>query len=70
MNLPNFEIAQLCIAENIKQCIPFNTECVKNMAFAKVGSNFSIFKQALEIRPNKFYGICGSKDVEMTICLK
>ena len=40
------------------------------MAFPKVGSNFDIFKQALENRPNEFYGICDSKDVAMTICLK
>ena len=40
------------------------------MAFPKVGRNFDIFKQALENMPNEFYGICDSKDVAMTICLK
>ena len=70
MSLPDFEIAQFCIVENVKQYIHFNTECVKNMAFPKVGSNFDIFKQALGNRPNEFCGICDSKDVAMTICLK
>ena len=70
MSLPDFEIAQFCIVENVKQYIHFNTECVKNMHFPKVGSNFDIFKQALGNRPNEFCGICDSKDVAMTICLK
>ena len=68
MSLPDFEIAQFCIVENIKQCIHFNTECVKIMAFSEVRSNFGIFKQALENRPNEFYGICDWKDIAMTIC--
>ena len=57
---------QFFIVENSKQCINFNTRCVTNVTFSKVGSTCGIFKQALENRPNESRRICGSKSVAMT----
>ena len=48
MSWLEIEIPQFYIVESRKQCINFNTGCVKNVTIQKVVSNFGIFKQALE----------------------
>ena len=48
MSWLEIEIPQFCIVESSKQCINFNTGCVKNVTIQKFVSNFGIFKQALE----------------------
>ena len=63
MGWSDFEILQFFFVENSKQDMNFNTGCAKNMTFQKFGSNFGIFKQALENRPNEFHRVCGAKDV-------
>ena len=64
----DFDNPQFFIVESSKQCINFNTRCVTNVTFQKVGSNCDIFKEALENRPNEFHSICSLKDVAITIC--
>ena len=44
----DFEIPQFFIVENSKQSMNFNTGCVANVTFQKVGSNCGTFKQASE----------------------
>ena len=68
MSWSDFEIPQFFIFENRKQCINFNKGCVTNVTFQEFGSNYGIFKQALENRPNEFRRTCGSKGVAMTFC--
>ena len=46
MNWSGSEIPYFFIVESSKQCINFNTGCVTNVSFQKVGSNCDIFKQA------------------------
>ena len=67
MGWSDFEIPQLFVIGNSKKCMNFNTGCATNVSFQKVSSNCSVFKQALENRPNEFLSICVSKDVATKI---
>ena len=68
MLLSDFVIPQFFIAEDSKQRINFNIDCVTNVTFQEVGSNCGIFKQASENSPKEFRSTLGSKDVAMRIC--